>query len=75
MKSADLMGLYEVASTATGFAGHPTLDGDQIIVLVRKRNLKGAKSGGKEPSPLYRLADEIWVRGSLLATDNEPTTN
>lgn len=63
----DLLQLYMIAGRSAGFTGHPTLDGEEILVLGRKGGSHAAGTHRKAQLSLRRLPDEIWIRSSLLA--------
>jgi hypothetical protein len=64
---AELLAVYRIAGTSAG------LDGDEIMVLARKPNLKLTLENRMQ-AQLAQLANEIWVRSSLLAPDDDAVT-
>jgi hypothetical protein len=59
---AELLSVYHIEGTSAG------LDGDEIMVLVRKDKLR-VPARNRVQVQLAQLPKEIWVRGSLLAAD------
>ena len=64
---AELLAVYRVAGTSAG------LDGDEIMVLARKPNLKLIPENRMQ-AQLAQLANDFWIRGSLLAPDDHAVT-
>jgi GTPase SAR1 family protein len=60
----ELLALYEVEGKS---AGH---DGVEIMVLARKNRTKSSPPAGRLQPVLTQLPMELWVRGSLLHSDN-----
>ena len=61
----ELLSVYCITGTSAG------LDGDEIMVLAREDKPKPPRRNRVQVE-LGQLAREIWVRGSLLATDSTP---
>jgi hypothetical protein len=66
VSTRELLTIYRIVGRSAA------LDGDEIMVLERRDNVRIIAAGNAMRNQLAKLPKEIWVRGTLLEDHGKP---